>query len=153
MFGVQITPTAITAAFKAQTGINNAFNLRLISARAWGFDRLALVMVINDPEGKSRYKTLTDVGGAVSYSKVGWRFGEEFTSNSHLAAGTDVLFSIYGEEDSTGVLYMQVLVCSNQEVTPPISFLNGLKEGASEASCLTDIHGSVDGFEHMTMVG
>lgn len=136
--------STLYTALKVQTGITNAFSVRILSIRVWGFNKKSLSLVIHDADGDvSRFRTITDVGSAVNYSRVGWRFGLEFTTKTHLPASDLVVADIYSASDSDGLVYVQILVCSNQSVDPPIAFLDNLKE-----KTVTD---NFPDFEHLTM--
>lgn len=114
-----ITPKVLYSAFKAQTSLTDAtFTFRLISLKCWSTQGESFALSVPDVMGDAtRWKTLSDVAGKMTYARTGWRYGNVAAGQSHAAAAATVLASIEMTGNEVRV-HAQVLVCSDKAAKP-----------------------------------
>lgn len=92
-----------------------AFNLRVLTVRAWGLDRQPITLDVydNSNSGCRKLKQLNDRGSPIHYSCLAWRFGKASYAMLNTDCSKDKLpiFEVSQPTASTKIsVYVQLLV-------------------------------------------
>lgn len=116
--------------------ITDPFVIRPQTVRVWGLKKQSINLNVYEIVGKEhRVKQMADLGSAINFSRLGWRFGVA----ANIDVGTNETTRLFGVETSDAVLvYVQVLF----SMTTATSI---------KVSRIPDVHNVSDGFTCMHM--
>lgn len=115
---------------KPAKAITDPFMIRLQTVRVWGLDKQPISLNVYDLTGQSHLvKQLTDMGSAINYSRIGWRFGVNAQIDPGDSTSKSSLFTVTGHGKM--LVYVQVLFCRKDAPVASIKQMDTAEPSAS----------------------
>lgn len=110
--------------------------LRFLSVRAWGLTKQPIELTIYDFDSTSYITEVADFGGAISFSRVGWKWGVQAMAQVYESSSDSKILELSGKLDATNkaLVYIQVLVRCSSTRSPSLVYTTNTASVGSRGS-------------------
>lgn len=128
---------------KASTALT--FKFRVVSVRAWGLDKQPIQLAVTETHGTTAnwVKEMNDFGTPLTYSRLGWRFGDAFIHRVFTSEDKQEVFQV-AQSGSTNKILVYIQVMIRVPNAPEPALVRNLAWSSQDPNAM-------ENFEHLSM--